>query len=757
MWAHKRPGSAAGGPQKKLTIRGIQSVPTLPANYKADTLTRLQRAVQAIQSSQPTPHGLEELYRDCESLCLHKFGSDIYAMIQAELESYVKQQLSAISNAAGPSETGPTQDSVLSRMRNFWTGYVEQLGMIRCVFLYLDRTYVLQTANVASLWAMGLSVVRRYLIDTDLKTKVIRLLIAEVTNERNGMVVDRPVLLSLVNMFVELGMYLPFFMPSLVAATREYYQKESRRLLGGLVPITPGAKKPADNTLDEMDVPRYLEHVLRRVDEESTRCDNYLGAQSKSALLATTRSELVEKHTERLLSNSFDAMASAHMLPELSNMYSLLNAVDRLGVLKKAWAAYIKKTGMVMVQAPDLDVSLVTELLSFKQRLDAIITTSFSNNPAFVYALREAFGDFINTKRNKPSQLIARFIDQCMRSGGKMASEEDLDELLDRVLVLFRYIQGKDLFEAFYKRDLAKRLLYNKSASMDAERSMLQKLKLECGAGFTNRLEGMYRDMEVSEDINSKFLVSQKDKDCNVTDIGFHTNVLTLAFWPTYEPMKLVAPQQVQKVQDAFVDFYTFKHQGRNLQWQNNLSTCSLKVHFDDGTKELLLSGVQGTLMLLFVDNDELSYTEIRDRTGLEDIELQRSLQSLACGKYRVLTKEPKGRDVTVSDKFIFNSQFKCPLTRIKISQILVKEDETEDKNVEEHVQQDRLLNIDAAFIRIMKARKTLEHSALMTELVSQLRFSTSSTEAKERLESLIDRDYIKRDDADQSIYHYLA
>jgi len=36
---------------------------------------------------------------------------------------------------------------------------------------------------------------------------------------------------------------------------------------------------------------------------------------------------------------------------------------------------------------------------------------------------------------------------------------------------------GKDIFEAFYKRDLAKRLLLNKSASFDAERSMLLKLK----------------------------------------------------------------------------------------------------------------------------------------------------------------------------------------------------------------------------------------------------------------------------------------
>lgn len=48
---------------------------------------------------------------------------------------------------------------------------------------------------------------------------------------------------------------------------------------------------------------------------------------------------------------------------------------------------------------------------------------------------------------------------------------------MDKVMVLFRYIHGKDVFEAFYKKDLAKRLLLQKSASFDAEKSMISKLK----------------------------------------------------------------------------------------------------------------------------------------------------------------------------------------------------------------------------------------------------------------------------------------
>ena len=64
---------------------------------------------------------------------------------------------------------------------------------------------------------------------------------------------------------------------------------------------------------------------------------------------------------------------------------------------------------------------------------------------------------------------------------------------------------GKDVFEAFYKKDLAKRLLVGKSASVDAEKSMLSKLKQECGGAFTVKLEGMFKDMELSKDIMLAF------------------------------------------------------------------------------------------------------------------------------------------------------------------------------------------------------------------------------------------------------------
>ena len=54
-------------------------------------------------------------------------------------------------------------------------------------------------------------------------------------------------------------------------------------------------------------------------------------------------------------------------------------------------------------------------------------------------------------------------------------------------------LQGKDVFEAFYKRILSRRLLMGRSASMDAEKLCISKIKAECGPQFTNQLEGMLK------------------------------------------------------------------------------------------------------------------------------------------------------------------------------------------------------------------------------------------------------------------------
>lgn len=123
------------------------------------------------------------------------------------------------------------------------------------------------------------------------------------------------------------------------------------------------------------------------------------------------------------------------------------------------------------------DQSMIASLLKLKARLDFIIHESFSSSEIFIHASKDSFKSCINRRQNKPAELCAKFIDRLLKTTKNM-TEKEFDEILDECLELFRLIQGKDVFEAFYGKDLAKRLLLSKSASVDAEKSMLSKLKV---------------------------------------------------------------------------------------------------------------------------------------------------------------------------------------------------------------------------------------------------------------------------------------
>ena len=72
-------------------------------------------------------------------------------------------------------------------------------------------------------------------------------------------------------------------------------------------------------------------------------------------------------------------------------------------------------------------------------------------------------------------------------------------------MVVFKYIEDKDVFQKFYSKMLAKRLVQHQSASDDAEASMISKLKQACGFEYTSKLQRMFQDIGVSKDLNDQF------------------------------------------------------------------------------------------------------------------------------------------------------------------------------------------------------------------------------------------------------------
>jgi len=505
-----------------------------------------------------------------------------------------------------------------------------------------------------------------------------------------------------------------------------------------------------------------------RLHEEAERVGHYLDSSTDAKIKEVAEKELIAKHMQTLaqMENSgIVTMIEDSKIDDLARAYSLFKRVTQptsgLAVIRDLMSDYVKRVGTELVNDEERNrdpVLYVQGLLQLRDKYEKVIVEAFQSDKQFYNALNKSFEGFINLNQHSP-EYISLFVDDQLRKGLKGTTEEEMEGVLEKVVMLFRYLQEKDVFEKYYKQHLAKRLLGGRSVSDDAERSMITKLKHECGYQFTSKLEGMFNDMKISSDTQDGFRQSLGGSS-KVGGIELSVHVLTTGFWPTQLGAKCQLPPEITRCCDVFKEHYLRQHSGRRLQWQPNMGNADLKAVFSSRKHEINVSTYQMCILLLFNTTDEMSYEDIEKATEIPVADLKRALQSLACAKFKVLNKEPKGRDVDDSDRFSFNAEFTCKQLRFKVATVSAqKETETEKQETRQKVDEDRKPQIEASIVRIMKSRKEMEHNALISEVTSQLtsRFLPHPNIIKKRIESLIEREFLERDGANWRKYKYLA
>jgi cullin 3 len=201
-------------------------------------------------------------------------------------------------------------------------------------------------------------------------------------------------------------------------------------------------------------------------------------------------------------------------------------------------------------------------------------------------------------------------------------------------------------------------------------------------------------------------------------------------------------------------------YNGRRLTWQTNLGTAELRCKFHKGRKELVVPTFQMCILMLYNHGDVFTFRQIQELTRISEAELGRHLLSLAHPKVHILVKTPNTRALADDHKFSYNMAFTSKLFRIKVPVMSQSVAAAAVKaEVPEAVMEARKNRVEAAIVRVMKSRKTLDHNNLVAEVVKQLtqRFSVDPSFIKKRIESLIEREYLERDANDRRVYHYLA
>ena len=654
------------------------------------------------------------------------------------------------------------------------------------------------------------------------------------------------------------------FEEAFLGESQDFYRVESTsRLSHGISSQVGNTTTTTDDDDDGKPAAKYsaMEYVHRaqsRLQEERVRSATLdLPASTRAALLRIVETELIERHARTLVemegsgfasilkavasSPAIGSVAAASaagsvvgggsssssrmmMMPaggdssesnvvidherikDLASMYELFSRVpSSVNHLRDALSERIKLDGRSLVKDQENNVAppaaFVKGVLAMRERFHAVVTDAMKGEKKAQKRMKESFEDFLNADA-RAANCLAVYVDELLRVGLRGADERKVSMELDRVIVIFRYLSDKDVFEAYYKNHLAKRLLGNKSGNEEAERAMVSLLKAECGYQFTSKLEGMFNDMRISKETAEKYRSHKKSLNNAVSNdsrdaenggkpVDVEVSVLTTGYWPSQNVAPCILPPAVKAAMDRFQKYYLTTYTGRKLSWQTSTGSAEIRATFppQKGSSkprrhDLSVTTYQMCILVLFNTRDTLTLKQIREETNIPEEELRRHLVSLCTPKHRILRKGSKGKGISGDDDtFTYNADYTSKMTRVKVPMVSMRDASSGSSGAAKgggsstagasksaglvdgsaavplSVEEDRRHLLEASIVRIMKARKVLNHNDLVAEVTKQLsgRFVPPPQFVKKRVESLIEREYLERDEADRRVYRYMA
>jgi len=396
----------------------------------------LRSAIDEIHNANASKLSFEELYRSSYNLVLHKHGDFLYQSVCECIRAHLAKVALEVAGTADEVLLGP--------LAKAWGDHKSTMFMVRDVLMYLDKTYVTQHRKVP-IYDQALLIFRDVIARHDaVKGRLRHLLLAAVAAERAGQLVDRLQVKGALSMLVELGVdsqsvYEADFEAHFLETTMAYYRSESLEFLSA-------------NTC-----PDYLAKAEARLGQEQDRVRHYLHPSTEPKLRRVIETELVTTHARSLVEmeqSGAVAMIENGKVGDLGRLYGLLARVPpTLEILRGAVCDHVKRVGTALVSDQEKaknPVEFVRKLLEMRDQYDEIVENAFQGEKASQKRLKEAFEEFINADTRCACFLVL-YTDELLKSGLKGLAEDEADAQLEKVIVLFRYLQDKDVFENFYK------------------------------------------------------------------------------------------------------------------------------------------------------------------------------------------------------------------------------------------------------------------------------------------------------------------
>nr|XP_040565620.1 LOW QUALITY PROTEIN: cullin-1-like [Lepeophtheirus salmonis] len=707
-------------------------------------------------------------------------GLELYKRLKEYLKGY---QVELLKNGVELMD-----EAVLKFYTAQWEEYQYSAKVLNGVCSYLNRHWVHRECEegrkgIYQIYQLALVTWRDNLFN-HLHRQVASAVLKLIEKERNGETINTRLVSGVMNSSVELGLneedptakgpnlsvYNEYFENQFLEDTERFYHREST------------------NFLRQNPVTEYMKKAETRIKEEERRVQIYLHETTLNRLLITCDRVLIEKHLE-IFHLEFQNLLNAEKNDDLGRMYQLVSRIPYgLGELKNLLENHIytqglsaiEKLGAEALNDPKLYVSTI---LGVHHKYNALVLTSFNNDSGFVASLDKACGKFINnnsvTKRtnssSKSPELLAKYCDLLLKKSSKNPEEAELEDTLNQVMVVFKYIEDKDVFQKFYSKMLAKRLVQHMSASDDAEASMISKLKQACGFEYTSKLQRMFQDIGVSKDLNERFKW-HLCKSNEPLDIDFQIQVLTNGSWPFQQSCSFSLTTELESCVTRFTSFYAGQHSGRKLSWLFQMSKGELVTNCFKNRYTLQASTFQMAVLLQYNESDRWTLGQLAVSTQIKLDILTQVLQILLKSKLLVIDNDGGEPSTVVSGGGAGGEEdgelaldvktsislfhgYRNKKLRVNINIPMKTEQRQEMELTHKHIEEDRRILIQAAIVRIMKTRKVLKHQQLMTEVINQLssRFRPKVPIIKKCIDMLIEKEYLERQDGNKDTYSYLA
>ncbi|XP_061852769.1 cullin-2 isoform X1 [Colius striatus] len=736
-------------------------------------------------------------FSDIYALCVaypEPLGERLYTETKIFLENHVRHLHKRVLEA---------EEQVLVMYHRYWEEYSKGADYMDCLYRYLNTQFIkknkLTEADLQygyggvdmneplmEIGELALDMWRKLMIEP-LQSILIRMLLREIKNpstpparqaeyqlahfcfnttgsqedlkfDRCGEDPNQKVIHGVINSFVHveqykkkfpLKFYQEIFECPFLNETGEYYKQE------------------ASNLLQESNCSQYMEKVLGRLKDEEMRCRKYLHPSSYGKVIHECQQRMVADHLQFLHAECHNIIRQEKR-SDMANMYTLLRAVSSgLPHMIQELQNHIHDEGLRAtsnLSQENMPTQFVESVLEVHSKFVQLINTVLSGDQHFMSALDKALTSVVNYREPKSickaPELLAKYCDNLLKKSAKGMTENEVEDKLTSFITVFKYIDDKDVFQKFYARMLAKRLIHGLSMSMDSEEAMINKLKQACGYEFTSKLHRMYTDMSVSADLNNKFNNFIKNQD-TIIDLGisFQIYVLQAGAWPlTQAPSSTFAiPQELEKSVQMFELFYSQHFSGRKLTWLHYLCTGEVKMNYLCKPYVAMVTTYQMAVLLAFNNSETVSYRELQDSTQMNEKELTKTIKSLL--DVKMINHDSDKEDIETESTFSLNMNFSSKRTKFKITTSMQKDTPQEMEQTRSAVDEDRKMYLQAAIVRIMKARKVLRHNALIQEVISQsrARFNPSISMIKKCIEVLIDKQYIERSQASADEYSYVA